>query len=50
VAVRATQVAGTFAISTKQPEFAPFDFMTRKWTDLIVSPDKFTNWAASPDR
>lgn len=29
--------------------FVLFDFKTRKWTDLIASPDRFVNWEGSPD-
>jgi len=37
------------AAASGSSKFVLFDFKTRKWTDLIASPDRFVNWEGSPD-
>ena len=37
------------AVSAEQSKFVLFDLKTRKWSDLVESPDKFLNWEVSPD-
>jgi serine/threonine protein kinase len=37
------------AAASDSSKFVLFDFKTRKWTDLIASPDRFVNWEGSSD-
>jgi len=37
------------ATRNDQSKFVRYDFKTRKWSDLVASPEKFVNWETSPD-
>jgi eukaryotic-like serine/threonine-protein kinase len=37
------------ATRSDQSKFALYDFETRKWSDILSSPEKFVNWEVSPD-
>lgn len=32
-----------------QSKFATYSFKTQKWSDLVSSPERFVNWATTPD-
>ena len=37
------------ATRNDQSKFSRYDFKTRKWSDIVASPEKFVNWETSPD-
>jgi eukaryotic-like serine/threonine-protein kinase len=37
------------ATGNDQSKLVRYNFRTKKWSDLVTSPDKFVNWLTSPD-